>query len=216
MPQRDAFCLKLFLHMRSINAGLDTGDQGFFINRQHAMHPAHIEAHDEPPIAILRLNATGDIRAPAKWNEHGVVLVGGFDNRHHVGLAGGVDDEIRREVHLSAPQAKQVAKGFAGGVDESVFFVDGKLAVRQYIAQRGDERRILFGGGQMHVIKLHRRRGFDLLQPQLAAEVRPQLWLVGIAEAHVLVTPAPPFHMANLGVSHGVPSACECGFPSRG
>ena len=100
MPQRHAFGLQLFLHVRPVHAGLNAGDQGFFIDLQHSIHAAHVEADYKPVFAILGFQTTGDVGAAAERNEYRVVLVCSLHDGHHILFAGRIDHEVRRKIHL--------------------------------------------------------------------------------------------------------------------
>ena len=127
MPQRHTFGFQLFLHVRPVHAGLDPGDQGFLIHFQHPMHATHVEADNEPVLAILGFQAAGDVGAAAEGNEHRVVLVRSLHDGHHVLFTGGIHHEVRRDIYLPATQPEQIPKRLTGRVHQAILLGGGQL-----------------------------------------------------------------------------------------
>ena len=133
MTKRHVVFLKLLLHVRPVHSGFHSGGEGPFVHLQHAIHPAHVETDHKPARLVVRLQATGDVRAASKGDDYCIVFVGRVDYDHHILLARGIDNEIGRVIDLAAAQAQEITKGLAGRMDEAVFFPSGNLIVRQRV-----------------------------------------------------------------------------------
>src|SRR5690606_28825889 len=85
---------------------------------EHTVHPAQVERDDGALLVGRRRERTGDVRPTTEGDENGVGRDDGVDDRLHLRLVGGVDDDVRHARQVTGTDPHQVGQALAVGVDD--------------------------------------------------------------------------------------------------
>jgi hypothetical protein len=201
VAHRPSAGVELGLELRTEGARLHAGQARHVVDREHLVHPAEVDRDDRSRLIGRRLEASRDVRAAAERDHDGVGVDRGPDDRGHLVLAPGIDDDVGNPPDVAGAVADEVAQAFPARMDHAIERVErdvrGADRLLELGAQAGRRGRL----GDVEVVEGDGPglRPVDVDADGVLEEGR-QGGLVLVREGDLVVAPAPPLRLTHRSV----------------